>query len=240
MIPTIEPLIRDANDWEARYDTVKNTFSARTGQISNAALNRSIQAYNENSTAEDRDRYRKEVEMLAILTGLEIDSGKSGVKPDLSMYLRSGDVQRSRFLRYKYIAAEDDKGSRAGQTTKKKQLDSYFSSVDWDKVDSNIERLPYLARMLKEKTTRNIAEPADPSLLYTFAVPGWKENLDAAVSAKFKALAKDYDHCLRRIRSSRQPHQNSKRITDIERILFARGQEELCDIDSLYAARSLR
>lgn len=236
MIPTIEPLIRDANDWEARYETVKNTFSARTGQISNAALNRSIQAYNENSTAEDRDRYRKEVEMLAILTGLEIDSGKSGVKPDLSMYLRGGDVQRSRFLRYKYIAAEDDKGSRPGQTTKKKRLDAYFSSVDWDKVDSNIERLPYLARMLQAKTTRNPAPPADPSLLYTFAVPGWKENLDAAVSAKFKALAKDYDHCLRRIRSSRQPHQNSKRITDIERILFARGQEELCDIDSLYAA----
>ena len=26
MIPTIEPLIRDANDWEARYETVKNTF----------------------------------------------------------------------------------------------------------------------------------------------------------------------------------------------------------------------
>ncbi len=236
MIPTIEPLIRDANDWEARYETVKNTFSARTGQISNAALNRSIQAYNENSTAEDRDRYRKEVEMLAILTGLEIDSGKSGVKPDLSMYLHGGDVQRSRFLRYKYIAAEDDKGSRPGQTTKKRRLDAYFLGVDWDQVDSNIERLPYLARMLQKLTTRNPAPPADPSLLYTFAVPGWKENLDAAVSAKVKALAKDYDHCLRRIRASRQPYQSSKRITDIERILFARGQEDLCDIDSLYAA----
>ncbi len=236
MIPTIEPLIRDANDWEARYETIKNTFSARTGQISNAALNRSIQAYNENSTAEDHDRYRKEVEMLAILTGLEIDSGKSGIKPDLSMYLRSGDVQRSRFLRYKYIAAEDDRGSRPGQTTKKKRLDAYFSGVDWDQVDSNIERLPYLARMLQKLTARNPAPPTDPSLLYTFAVPGWKENLDAAVSAKVKALAKDYDHCLRRIRASRQPYQNSKRITDIERILFARGQEDLCDIDSLYAA----
>lgn len=84
--------------------------------------------------------------MLAILTGLEIDSGKSGVKPYLSMYLRSGDVQRSRFLRYKYIAAEDDKGSRPRQTTKKKRLDAYFSGVDWDQVDSNIERLPYCCR----------------------------------------------------------------------------------------------
>lgn len=238
MIPTIDPLIRDANDWEARYETVQNTFSARTGQISNAALNRSIQAYNENATSEDRDRYRKEVEMLAILTGLEIDSSKSGVKPDLSMYLRSGGVQRSRFLRYKYIAADDDRSSHPGQTTKKKRLDAYFSSIDWDKVDSNIERLPYLAYKLRELTSKNQPAPADPSLLYTFAVPGWKENLDADVSAKVKALATDYTHCLTRIRGSRQPYQNGKRITDIERILFARGQEDLCDIDCLYAAFS--
>ena len=238
MIPTIEPLIRDANDWEARFETVKNTFSARTGQISNAALNRSIQAYNENSTAEDRDRYRKEVEMLAILTGLEIDSSKSGVKPDLSMYLCSGGVQRSRFLRYKYLAAGEEKKGKPGGPTQKKQLDKFFSGEEWDNVDSNIERLPYLARMLKEKTTRNPAPPADPALLYTFAVPGWKENLDSAVSQKVKALALDYIHCLKRIRNSRQPYRDTKRITDIERILFARGQEDLIDIDNLYATFS--
>ena len=154
------------------------------------------------------------------------------------MYLRSGDVQRSRFVRYKYIAADDDKGSRPGQTTKKKRLDAYFSGMDWDKVDSNIERLPYLARKLQELTPKNPTAPADPSLLYTFAAPGWKENLDAAVSAKIKALAADYTHCLTRIRASRQPYQSGKRITDIERILFARGQEDLCDIDRLYAAFS--
>lgn len=238
MIPSIEPLIRDANDWEARYETVKNTFSARTGQISNAALNRSIQAYNENSTAEDRDHYRKEVEMLAILTGLEIDSSKSGVKPDLSMYLRSGGVQRSRFLRYKYLAEGEEKKGKPGGPTQKKQMDKFFAGENWDHVDSNIERLPYLARMLQAKTTRNPAWPADPSLLYTFAVPGWKENLDTAITAKVKALADDYMHCLKRIRNNRQPYRDTKRITDIERILFARGQEDICDIDSLYAAFS--
>lgn len=238
MIPTIEPLTRDANDWEARYETVKNTFSARTGQISNAALNRGIQAYNENSTAEDSDRYRKEVEMLAILTGLEIDSSKSGVKPDLSMFLRDRNVQRSRFLRYKYLAAADDRETRPGQTTKKKRLDAYFSSVDWDKVNSNIERLPYLARKLQELTPKIQAAPADPSRLYTFAEPGWKEKLDPAVSAKVKALADDYRHSLTRVRASRQPDQSGKRITDIERILFARGQEDLWDMDSLYSAFS--
>ena len=236
MIPTIDPLIRDANDWEARYEMVKNTFSARTGQISNAALNRSIQAYNENSTAEDCDRYRKEVEMLAILTGLEIDSGKSGVKPDLSMYLRSGGVQRSRFLRYKYLAEGEEKKGKPSDPTQKKQMDKFFAGENWDHVDSNIERLPYLARMLQAKTTRTPAPPADPSLLYTFAVPGWKENLDAAVTAKVKALADDYMHCLKRIRNSRQPYRDTKRITDIERILFARGQEDSFDIDSIYAA----
>ena len=238
MIPTIDPLIRDANDWEARYETVKNTFSARTGQISNAALNRSIQAYNENSTAEARDRYRKEVEMLAILTGLEIDSGKSGVKPDLSMYLRSGDVQRSRFLRYKYLAEGEEKKGKPGGPTQKKQMDKFFAGENWDHVDSNIERLPYLARMLQAKTTRNPAPPADPSQLYTFVVPGWKENLDSAVTAKVKALADDYTHCLKRIRNSCQPYRDTKRITDIERILFARGQEDSFDIDSIYAAFS--
>ncbi len=105
-------------------------------------------------------------------------------------------------------------------------------------MDSNIERLPYLARKLQELTPKIQAPPADPSLLYTFAEPGWKEKLDDAVSGKVKALADDYSHCLTRVRASRQPYQSSKRITDIERILFARGQEDLCDVDSLYAAFS--
>lgn len=38
-------IVSDAQDWEARFETVKNTFSSRVGQISNAALNRSILAY---------------------------------------------------------------------------------------------------------------------------------------------------------------------------------------------------
>ena len=83
-IPSAEPVIRDATDWQARFETVKSTFSSRVGQISNAALNRSIIAYNENSDDELRDKCREETETLAILTGLEIDSAKSGVKPDLT------------------------------------------------------------------------------------------------------------------------------------------------------------
>ena len=83
MIPTAQPQIRNADDWEARFETVRSTFSSRVGQICNAALDRSIIAYNENSDAEERERCREETETLAILTGLEIDSAKSGIRPEL-------------------------------------------------------------------------------------------------------------------------------------------------------------
>ena len=77
-IPSIQARVQDAKDWRARFQTVRDTFSSRVGQISNAALARSVIAYNENSQAEERQQAREEVETLAILTGLEIDSAKNG------------------------------------------------------------------------------------------------------------------------------------------------------------------
>ena len=66
MIPSAEPLIRNADDWEARFEVVRGTFSSRVGQICNAALDRSIIAYNENSNAEERRRFREETEVLEL------------------------------------------------------------------------------------------------------------------------------------------------------------------------------
>ena len=83
-IPSEEPVTRNANDWHDRFVTVRDTFSSRVGQIFNAAFDRSIIAYDENSDAEERERCRQQTEVQWILTGLEIDSAKSGVKPDLS------------------------------------------------------------------------------------------------------------------------------------------------------------
>ena len=80
--------------------------SSRVGQICNAALDRSIIAYNENSDAEERERCREETETLAILTGLEIDSAKSGIRPDLGEYLTHKTVKRSDFLKYKTLVEE--------------------------------------------------------------------------------------------------------------------------------------
>ena len=130
MIPSAEPLIRDANDWQARFETVRDTFASRIGQISNAALNRSIIAYNENIPEEERGRYRQEVETLAILTGLEIDAAKSGVRPDLSQYLRTREVPRSTFLRYKYLMDSQEEKSKPYEKPPAEKLREYFEKTN--------------------------------------------------------------------------------------------------------------
>ncbi|MBR6503174.1 MAG: hypothetical protein IKT42_07020, partial [Clostridia bacterium] len=126
-IPTEQPLIADATDWYERFITVKNTFSSRVGQISNAALSRGIIAYDENTADEDKERYYHEVETLAILTGLEIDSAKSGVKPDLSEYIEKKTARRSIFLRYKAIVGSDE-NHKWYEPSKNARLKKYFDS----------------------------------------------------------------------------------------------------------------
>ena len=234
MIPSIDPLIRDANDWQARFETVKNTFSSRVGQISNAALNRSIIAYNENSTAEKRERYRQEVEILAILTGLEIDSAKSGVKPDLSEYLGAKDIKRSRFLRFKDITDAAEEHRKWYEPTPAERLKAYYEKTDWSTVDSNLEKLPYLAYQLERHTPKKKPTKNKPADLYTFAVPGWEKKLNPTILSAVTALAQDYKHCLRRIRASRHPIKERARQSDIAKILFARCQEDVYDTDTLY------
>ena len=50
-----------------------------------------------------------------------------------------------------------------------------------------------------------------------------------------QALLRDYDACLSRIRACRVPLKEKKRKSDVERILYARGQEDTYDPDELYA-----
>lgn len=235
-IPSVDAMIRDAGDWEARFETVKNTFSSRVGQISNAALNRSIIAYNENSSAQEREQYRQEVETLAILTGLEIDSAKSGVKPDLSKYLKNKDVSRSRFLRFKDIMDSAEEQRKWYEPTAKEQLQFYYARTDWSQVNSNLERLPYLAYQLERNTPKIKIRRKGAAQLYTFATEqGWEKKLDPAILSSVNMLSQDYKHCLQRIRASRKPIQQRLRQSDIERILYSRGQGEDVDSETLYA-----
>lgn len=236
MIPTAQPQIRNADDWEARFETVRSTFSSRVGQICNAALDRSIIAYNENSDVEERERCREETETLAILTGLEIDSAKSGIRPDLDEYLIHKTVRRSDFLKYKTLVEEMETRRAWYEPTHAAKVKAFFKKVDWSKVDSNVERLPYLAQQLKKNTPRIKTKPARDEELFSFArQPDWKEHLNSDKLAAVDALLRDYGACLSRIRACRVPVKEKKRKSDVERILYARGQEDAYDPDELYA-----
>lgn len=234
-IPTEQPLMADANDWYERFITVKNTFSSRVGQISNAALSRGIIAYDENTTDEDKERYYHEVETLAILTGLEIDSAKSGVKPDLSEYIEKKSARRSIFLRYKAIA-DSDEYHKWYEPSKNARLKKFFDSIDWNGISSNLEKLPYLAYMLERETEAVIVRPVLDEQLFVFAqAPDWKDSLDSAMLTRVASLIADYETALNRVRYVKHISADMKRKNDIYRILFARGQEKDYTVDELYA-----
>lgn len=237
-IPSIQARVQDAKDWRARFQTVRDTFSSRVGQISNAALARSVIAYNENSQAEERQQAREEVETLAILTGLEIDSAKSGVKPDLSPYLGKPRKQKNLFLTYKYLV-EGKAEKRKGAWSPAKQARDFLRSTDWEQVDANLERLPYLAWQLEEHTPK-LREPSQPDeVLFSFAQdPQWKDKLPQASLKLVEEMILEYQRCLGRIRVSMAPVREQPHRTDVERILYARGQEELVTAEELYAAFS--
>ena len=215
---------------------MRDTFSSRVGQICNAALDRSIIAYNENSDDEERQRCREETELLAILTGLEIDSAKSGVRPDLEEFLSRRTVKRTPFLQYKYLAEHASTRRAWYEPTHAAKLKAFFGKVDWSQVDSNVERLPYMAHQLKKHTPKLKAIPAQDGELFIFAAqPDWQSKLDKGILDAVAALLKDYEACLSRIRACRAPVRSKGRKNDVERVLFSRGQEESWDADELYA-----
>ena len=234
-IPTAEPLIADANDWYERFVTVKNIFSSRIGQISNAALSRGVIAYDENTDAEEKEKYYHEVETLAILNGLEIDSAKSGIKPDLSDYIEKKNTKRSIFLRYKAIV-DSDENHRWYEPTKNARLKKYFESVDWAAVSSNLEKLPYFAYMLEKETEKAPVKSVSDEQLFTFVCESnWKEILNPDTLKRVESLIKDYHEALKRVRHTKHLSADMKRKSDIYRILYARGQEKAHTVDELYS-----
>lgn len=194
--------------------------------------------YKLRADAEERQQAREEVETLAILTGLEIDSAKSGVKPDLSPYLGKPRKQKNLFLTYKY-QMEGKAEKRKGAWSSAKQARDFLRSTDWEQVDANLERLPYLAWQLEEHTPK-LREPSQPDeVLFSFAQdPQWKEKLPQSCLKLVEKMILEYQRCLGRIRVSMAPVREQPHRTDVERILYARGQEELVTAEELYAAFS--
>ena len=119
-------------------------------------------------------------------------------------------------------------------------METFIQSTDWNKVDSNLERLPYLAYKLKACTPKIKAKPASDSKLFSFAAdPAWKDSLDASLLSLTENIIREYHYCLNRIRIGKAPIKNRQKKNDIERILFSRGQEESYTADELYAAFSV-
>ena len=233
-IPSAEPMMRDANDWRARMETVKNTFNARIGQICNAAFDRSIIAYDESRDEAERTRMREETETLEILTGLEIDSAKSGVKPDLSEYIGHKTVSRSDFLRYKSIIKSSET-HKWYEETKKQKTDKFFSQVDWNNISANVEKLPFFARMLEKQTPKLKSKAVPDEELFPFArEKGWQKQLKQSDLDIMQTVIADYEEAHRRIRFSRFATSDMKRRSDVERILFAKGVENDYTADELY------
>lgn len=219
----------------ARFEAIRNTFSSRVGQISNAALDRSIIAYDENISAETKEKCRQETETLAILTGLEIDSAKSGIKPNLSAYLGGKKVKRSSFLKYKTILESSEERRPWYEPTFDEQFKEYFGSTDWQGVSSNLEKLPYYAQMLKKNTPKAKRKPAKASELFTFATEqGWEKKLDPDILERIKALVGTYESCLKRIRVSQHLPNAKAKKKGINRVLFMRDEENTYDADELY------
>ena len=74
------------------------------------------------------------------------------------------------------------------------------------------------------------------SELFSFAQQeNWKAGLDSKILAQVGALLENYEAVLSRIRACRVPIREKPRKRDIDRILYARGQEDQWDAEELYA-----
>ena len=233
-IPAAKPLYADANDWRARMETVKSTFSSRVGQVSNEALRRGLIAYDESDEGDLQEEYAEDTELLAILIGLEIDSSKSGVKPDLKDYLGFNKANASLFLQHKNILKQGEKRRWYEETLHTRQK-NFFASVDWRKVTANLERVPYLAYMLEEETPCIHPSPADDGELFPFAQePKWQERLIPPKIQRMKAILSAYDKAIARCRALQYGTNDFFRKSDVDRILYAQAKDEEHISDELY------
>ena len=141
---------------------------------------------------------------------MEIDSAKSGVKPELSEYLGSRAAVKSLFLKYKGIAGDPDE-HKWHEPSKAKRLKAFFADIEWDEVTANLERTPYYARQLWKQTLCRRPTQADSAELFTFAAdPNWKEKLDPETVESVRSIIADYEEAKRRCEAYRHVQPSTK------------------------------
>ncbi|GEM_PF-2677456 len=104
-------------------------------------------------------------------------------------------------------------------------------------ASTSIETLPALADDLKKNTPKIKAKKVKDNLLFSFAVsPDWKNELDKNILKQVQDLIKEYKACLNRIRiANRQSVKQMRRMSDVNRVLFLRGQDDAYFYEELYA-----
>ena len=145
-------------------------------------------------------------------------------------------AKKSLFLQYKSIVGVNSE-RKWYQPTTAKRVKVFIDKTDWDNVSSNLEKLPYYAYMLDKETIKHKGHPATDGELFTFAQsPDWQNSLDQHDLERTKTIIAAYNEALNRLRYTRNIPKERKRQTDIERILFASGQEKRYSVDELYNA----
>ena len=90
--------------------------------------------------------------------------------------------------------------------------------------------------MLERETKKHIPKLAQDSALFSFAEePGWAEKLDPMLKKRTQSLIEDFEAAKGRCRYMKHLPKDFKRRSDIDRILFSRGKENMYSTDELYA-----
>lgn len=208
---SVEQDVTPANE----FRTLLDTFSSRVGLLCNYAFKNSVIAYNENAAPDlDRRPYAENVQALALLTGLEIDSAKTGYHPDVAPHLIV--PTESYFLAHKqhcdqYNSAntrivtdlDSAKIKPARPTSQNRRKRTYFI-LEPSAQTSNIDRLPYLAYQARYGTRSRQPDIAVQRFanqpLFRFEQEGWTDRLDRDRLEKMAGLILAYTNILKNIR----------------------------------------
>lgn len=195
-IPSLKGRSMNYTKYEDRLRCLQDTFSSRVGILSNEAISRAASVY----SVSDINAHNKMAE-YTILNGLEIDSAKTGKKPEIEfMKNEDKDSLLSEFLYYK--KAYDDTNQTIGVKRFINDLpsDVFNNNIWYDESDSfnygynvlsimcNMSSIKLFKDEECKKYTIETAEPKD--YVKTLALALIYSNFNKLVRKVFTAYAK--------------------------------------------------
>ena len=202
------------------YQDLKNAFSSTVGKISNAAVSiGKMEYWREDAGSEVPENITA---LCTIATGLEIDSVKTGRKPDTSLLLSIADGYDDCYLKIdrklKDIASDSSRKNleiHAEHDTEADSYETYFKRRVKDKsgsdretiftasedVSNNIDRLPYYyAEALADYRSSNKDKSVDPAIpKYCFDFEMWDDWRDTALSDQRASVLEGYIGAYRKL-----------------------------------------